>query len=466
MNDFVITDCMVVDPKNGVRRRTSVAVLDGKISEVCDGATGRRGASYPGAVLVPGIIDTHVHCADWIGGPLAFGMLARAGVTTAVDLAGPARVVLDQMAEYGAGINLAIAEAIYPGVNVEGSNPSYEAVRVLLERSIAEGAFGLKLIGGHYPLSPEASSAAIRAAADRRCYVAVHSGNEKNGSNMNGALDSVSFAEGRPFHLAHINAYCRGTVLEDPKEELNILLDALNAHPEIVSEFHSAPLNGTNGRCVAGVPESHVTRNCLRMGGYPETDDGLRRAFLDGYAHCVCENRNGVNEYICGREALDYWFSRGQNVTCSFPVNDREVAFLCGTARRGDGDFVIDALSSDGGGIPRNFMIRNGWLFVDWNAWNPDDFVRRTSLVPSRMLGLPNKGHLSPGADADITVFDPVTREVLLTVVGGRIVFAGGALIGCGGTLICLEEGGEAAKRRGLSFETVDLEKSMLYGGR
>lgn len=278
MNDLVIHGCTVVDPENGVRRPTSVAIREGKISEVGDGANGRRSASFPGAILMPGIIDTHVHCADWIGGPLAFGMLARAGVTTAVDLAGPVTVVLDQMAEHGAGINLAVAEAIYPGVNVGGSSPSYEDISRLLERSVAEGAFGLKLIGGHYPLTPEASSAVIRAATDRRCYVAVHSGSTRNGSNMNGALDSVDFAAGRPFHLAHINAYCRGAVLEDPKKELEVLLKALEEHPEIVSEFHTSPLNGTNGRCVDGVPESHITRNCLKMGGYPQTEAGLRSA--------------------------------------------------------------------------------------------------------------------------------------------------------------------------------------------
>lgn len=466
MNDFVITDCTVVDPLNEIKRQTAVAIRDGKISEVGDGVQGRRYASFPGAVLMPGIIDTHVHCADWIGGPLSFGMLARAGVATAVDLAGPARVVLDLMAEYGSGINLAVIEALYPGVSVEGNDPTREEIRSVLERAVRDGALGLKLIGGHYPLTPEASSAAIRAATDRRCYVAVHSGSTLNGSNMKGVLDSIEFADGRPFHLAHINAYCRGMVLEDPKDELKVLLGALTEHPEIISESHLGPYNGTNGRCVKGVPESHITRNCLRMGGYPETEEGLRRAFADGYALCVWEDLKGVNEYVAGQAALDYWTARGQDVVCSFPVNDREIAFLCATARNADRGFIIDALSSDGGGIPRNFMISYGYLLVEWGAWSLDEYVRKNSLVPARMLGLPNKGHLSQGADADITVFDPTERRVLLTMVGGRIVYAGGALLGSGGALLCLEEGGEAARKRGLSCQAVDLERSMLYGGR
>ncbi|NLA91544.1 MAG: amidohydrolase, partial [Synergistaceae bacterium] len=67
MNDFVIRGCTVVDPKNGINKATSVAIRDGKIAGVGDDVKGRRFASFEGAVLMPGIIDSHVHCSDWIG---------------------------------------------------------------------------------------------------------------------------------------------------------------------------------------------------------------------------------------------------------------------------------------------------------------------------------------------------------------------------------------------------------------
>lgn len=466
MNDFVIRGCTVVDPQNGINKATSVAIKDGKIAEVGDDAKGRRFASFKGAVLMPGIIDAHVHCSDWIGGGPSFKMLARAGVTTATDLAGPADVVLDQMVAHGAGINILITEAVYPGVNVKDSDPGYDEISRLLEESIKKGAFGLKLLGGHYPLTPEACSASIRATTDRRCYMAIHAGSAQNGSNMKGALDAIEFASGRPFHLAHVNSYCRGAVLGRPKDELNTVLNALNEHREVISEFYTAQFNGTSGKCAQGLPESHVTRNCLRAGGFPETEAGLKQAFVGGYAYCVRLTRDGINEYVTGQAALDYWMEMNQAVTCSFPVNDREVAFLCGTSKNDGGEFIIDALATDGGGIPRNFILQNGLLLVDWGAWSMEDFVRKTSLIPSRMLGLADKGHLTPGADGDITVFDPATRQALLTVVGGEVVYGGNALLGEGGTLICLKEGAEAAKSRGLSHKTIDLEESMLYKGR
>ena len=45
------------------------------------------------------------------------------------------------------------------------------------------------------------------------------------------------------------------------------------------------------------------------------------------------------------------------------------------------------------------------------------------------MLSLANKGHLSTGADADITVYDPVTQKAVATFVGGTPVMLNGKVI-------------------------------------
>lgn len=466
--DLIIRDCTVVDPVNGRNEVASVAIKEGKIAAIGNDLSGkgvRQVIALPGMILTPGMIDTHVHCSDWLGGALAFGMMARAGVTTAVDFAGPVSSVIDLMSKNGSGINVAVLEAIHPGVSVQNNNPTYEESASLLEKSIRAGAIGLKLIGGHYPLTPEASNGAIRAAVDRRCYVACHAGSTKNGSNIKGVIDAVDFADGNPFHLAHINAYCRGMV-DSPREEVAQAIQLLIDNPQIISEFHLAPLNGTSGKCANGVPESHITRNCLRAGGFAETEKGLCEAFDAGYAQCVMENVDGENRYICGKRALEYWRAADGVCTCSFPVNNRETAFLCATSTNKSGKFVIDALSTDGGGIPRNFLIKYGYLLVEWGAWSLNDYVLKTSGIPARMLGLTQKGHLSIGADADITVFNPVTKEAVLTVVGGHIRCINGVLTSSKGTILCLKEGCDAIESAGLDFHVVDLEKSMLYSAR
>lgn len=70
----------------------------------------------------------------------------------------------------------------------------------------------MKLLGGHYPLTPEVSSTLIKTALERRAYVAWHAGTSAHGSNLEGMIEAVQMADGYPLHLAHINAYCRGAI--------------------------------------------------------------------------------------------------------------------------------------------------------------------------------------------------------------------------------------------------------------
>lgn len=52
------------------------------------------------------------------------------------------------------------------------------------------------------------------------------------------------------------------------------------------------------------------------------------------------------------------------------------------------------------------------------------EFVQKTSLNPARMLRLKNKGHLSVGADADITVYDYATQTPKASFVAGQRFFS------------------------------------------
>jgi len=58
-------------------------------------------------------------------------------------------------------------------------------------------------------------------------------------------------------------------------------------------------------------------------------------------------------------------------------------------------------------------------------GFSPEAAVEMASSTPARIVGAADrKGRLAPGMDADITVLD---REfsVLLTMVGGRVVYEG-----------------------------------------
>lgn len=84
------------------------------------------------------------------------------------------------------------------------------------------------------------------------------------------------------------------------------------------------------------------------------------------------------------------------------------------------------------------------------------EFVQKTSLNPARMLRLKNKGHLSVGADADITVYDYATQTPKASFVAGQKVLFDGKLCAKGATVICTERGQKSIEARGMKAIVVD----------
>jgi hypothetical protein len=151
------------------------------------------------------------------------------------------------------------------------------------------------------------------------------------------------------------------------------------------------------------------------------------------------------------------------NTWVSFTVNRRSSAFLMATEKDEKGRFIVTALATDGGGIPRNFLLSHGLSLVRFDALTLSEFVQKCSWMPARMLGLPQKGHLAPGADGDLVVVDPDTHQALLTVAEGRVVFNHGIAVGSGGRLIITERSRKVLEERSVPCIVADLPGSLLY---
>ena len=180
----------------------------------------------------------------------------------------------------------------------------------------------------------------------------------------------------------------------------------------------------------------------------------MRQAILDGYASVVAQKGSEV-VYVKGKEALNMYEAANTNVGMSFPVNLPSSAFRLVTARADDNEFSVDAVSTDGGSHPRNVAIQSTMALVKFGALSRLDMATKLSRTPARMLGLTSKGHLSEGADADITVLDPRIDEPVMTIVAGQPIMVDGKVIGSGGTLLVTPEGQQAARNCGLPFQIV-----------
>jgi hypothetical protein len=192
--------------------------------------------------------------------------------------------------------------------------------------------------------------------------------------------------------------------------------------------------NGTSALCEQGVPVSDVTKTCLRLGGYDQTEAGLEAAIRAGHAR-IHDLADGMVVLASAGDGLAVWRRLGNDAGVSFPVNHIPSAILLATTRR-DGRFTIDALSTDGGSIPRNYLVRHGLMLVQMGAWTLRDFVVKASLNPARMLRIPTKGHLGIGADGDITVVDLDAGRATWSLAAGGIVLENGRVSGRGGMLL------------------------------
>ena len=79
------------------------------------------------------------------------------------------------------------------------------------------------------------------------------------------------------------------------------------------------------------------------------------------------------------------------------------------------------------------------------------------------MFGMMNKGHLGPGADADITVLDFETQKTVLTMGRGNIIFLKDFILGSGGTLLITEKGRERIDALGINRQIIDVTSGLMY---
>ena len=467
--DVILRGGTILDPANGFEEVADLAILAGKVERVCpelDPGRASKVVDVEGKWVMPGQIDTHAHVAglarNW-DPAIGYGMLARAGTTTVLDMGGSGPTLIDGIKRRGAGLNVAGVFALVPGTTIPSDEPSAPAIKDIVLGALRQGCLGVKLLGGYHPFSPETTSNIIRECTDQQAYVGFHLGTTESGSHLGGLREVPKLVGDGRLHVCHVNSYCRGLVADAPAEcdEALSILEGMRG--QLNSEAYHAVPNGTSGRCDKdGAVMADVPRNCLRLRGYSTDIDGMRRAIMDGYASVVAQKGDEV-VYVKRADALKIFDETRTNVGMSFPVNLPDSAFRLVTAKNAEGDFIVDAVSTDGGSLPRNVAIQSTMALVQFGALSPLEMATKLSWNPSRMLGLLSKGHFSPGADADVTVLDPAKNAPAISLVAGKPIMVDGRIVGSGGTLLVTREGEQVAEASGLRFETVDLSRSKLY---
>jgi cytosine/adenosine deaminase-related metal-dependent hydrolase len=472
--DLLIRNGRVLDAESGFDETADVAITDGLIERIepnIDPAQAQDSIDASGQWVMPGMIDTHVHVANAadlgrIRG-LGLQMVAAAGATTVIDLGGSMEALVAGVTARGSGVNVGSLGYLKPGETVPEGRLSPDVIDEIVARALEAGSLGIKLWGGYYPFTPDETASFISTANKMAAYVAFHVGTTETGSRLDGLREvpAILGSTGR-LHIAHINAYTRGSILsieEEIHEALSIVDDLRD---QVVSEVHLARPNFTLGKCDEnGNVLADVVGNCLRLQNYEPTDEGIRAALRDGYASTVEETRTGL-VLVTGERGVRLFDEGKTDVPMSFPVNGATSAFQLTAAKNAENEFIIDAIGSDAGALPRNVNIEQAMRLVKFGALEPLEMVLKLSLNPAKMMGLGSKGRLSEGRDADLTLIDPDAGKASYGIVGGNMVMMAGRVVGSGGTILTTGRGEKTVAATGIDYELLDITQAMMYAGR
>ena len=414
--DLVILGGRVMDPETGLDAVRHVAVTDGRIAAITEGAVeGRDTIDATGLVVAPGFIDLHAHGQDSVSARYQ----ALDGVTTALELEIGVYPVAEWIASregralihYGATVSHPGARVkLLTGVDVGhpvtappnersvfGDEVVYEPLEDeqiveltgLIERGLEEGGLG---IGFGITYTPGASRTeiyrAFQLAAARGAPAYVHLRGENSGGTL-GAFQEVianAAATGAPLHIVHVNS----SADELARTAIELIRGARAHGVDVTTE--SYPYTAGSTRIESALLDAWEGRTDeeyaqLQWSGTTErlTAESFRRYREQG-GWVVMHGRNEeTNEWIVAQPDV---------IVASDGI-----------------PYLFESIHPRGAGT---FARVLGYYVRERGALTLMDALSKMTLQPARRVetfapAMARKGRVQPGADADLTLFDPET---------------------------------------------------------
>ncbi len=401
MPDLVISSRRVVTPA-GIGPAT-VVVVDGKIEAVTaydEADAGIRGRlDFGDAVVLPGLVDTHVHInepgrTEWEGFHSATAAAAAGGVTTLVDMplnSSPVTTTIEALAakaaaaEGACSVDYGFWGGVVPGNAGEleglhdagvlgfktflvpsGIDDFPRTAKEDLERAmpiLAERGVPL-LVHAELPGPIEAATAGLASGSDSiyRRYL-----DTRPRSAEVAAVELVTHLAGiygGPVHIVHVSTAEVGPVLEEARAR-GVAVTAETCPHYLTFDAESIPEGATEYKCAPPIRDA-VNRQLL----WHLVESGTLDLIVTDHSPCP-------------------------------PV------LKC----LGSGDFM----AAWGGIASLELSLSAVWTEAAGRGNDLSDVVRWMCEGPARLAGLHHtKGRIASGYDADLVVFDPDAESLVV----------------------------------------------------
>ena len=440
--DLVILGGRVMDPDTRLDAVRNVGIHDGRIAMISEqGLVGRDTIDATGLVVAPGFIDLHAHGQD----PVSNRLQARDGVTTALEMEVGVFPVGEWLASregtalihYGATVGhwparVKLVDGLdvghWPTVSAEqasqmdAGNYAYERLAEegiyelgqLMETGLQEGALGLGFGITYTPGASRLEIMRLFQLAERQGVAAyVHLRAEDSGGILGGFQEVIALAAstGASVHIVHLNS----SADEEAPVALEMIRGAVSRGLDITTESYpytagSTAIESAYFDSWEGLADEEYGRLQWAATGERLTAESFARYREEGGWVIIHGRQEDTNEWIVAQPDVI--------------VASDGIPFLFGPAHpRGAGTFARVL----------------GHYSRDREALSLMDALSKMTIQPARRLeaaapAMQGKGRVQEGADADLTVFDPVRIRDRSTYAQGDIPSDGILHVLVGGT--------------------------------
>ncbi len=427
--DLVLKGGRVMDPESGLDGIRDVGILQGKITAISETPlTGREVIDARGLVVAPGFIDMHQHA--WDSESVRFKI--RDGVTSVLELEvgtddvkgwyqkyegklpfhhgvsiGHIKVRMAVMGDFPSFLPKSDSKA----ATVEASPKQLEALQAGIQEGLDEGAVA---VGFGLAYTPSASHwevlqmFRVAAANNATCHVHIRTRRKESIEGV-GEVIAASAITGASSQIVHLQSTGAG---ETPKL-LQMVSEAQANGIDIISEIYPYTAGMT---------------------------DITSAIFSDGWQKNFELDYSDVQWAATGERLTEATFKKYRETGGLIIVHSNTEEVVTNAIKHPTALIASDGLK----GHPRNagtFARILGFYTRERGELDLMTALKKISLMPAQRLekrvpAMKNKGRIKPGADADLTLFDPEKVIDHATFTDAEQMSGGIPFVIVGGTVV------------------------------